>query len=68
MENILAVQFRQVYGLSTCYPANTAAHAVAELAKQKTLTVRELRIARGLGFRVVEVDRFGRPVGDVVDA
>lgn len=51
----LQVFVRSVFGRQTIYPACAQAERVAALANQKTLTDRELKIAREMGFEVVFV-------------
>ena len=48
----ITVRFDRVYGRITCYPVCARACTLATLAKQTTLTPREIRLARELGFTV----------------
>jgi hypothetical protein len=51
----LSAFVRSVYGRQTIYPACDNAQTIAKLANQKTLTQRELTLAKALGFTVVQV-------------
>lgn len=50
---IVHVTMRQVYGTTCIYPSCELAYAFADLAKQKTLTQREIKIIKSLGYRVL---------------
>lgn len=48
----IQVILKTVYGNETIYPVCEKAHAFARLAGQKTLTMREVNIIKGLGYEV----------------
>lgn len=48
----LKVIIKNVYGNETIYPACDQSRLFAELAKQKTLTHREIRIIKELGYTI----------------
>lgn len=52
MEQRITVTARNVYGTTKLYPANSQAHALAEIAGTKTLSVAVLQIAARMGFLV----------------
>lgn len=66
MANIVKIQFRSVYGVDRIYPSCPAASLFAEIAGTKTLEPRTISRIRALGYRVIEVDRFGASVGELV--
>ena len=51
----ITVYSKNVYGRPLIYPANDAAHALAAIAGVKTLSERELNLARELGHTVTFV-------------
>lgn len=53
---IIEVFVRNVYGKPTVYPANAAAELLTELSGLRTLSQRDLDIARELGHTVVHVN------------
>jgi hypothetical protein len=61
----VVVEIRQVYGATLYYAANAQATRLAMLAKTKTLTLTDLRIAARMGFEIRE--NFGRPIVGLVD-
>jgi hypothetical protein len=68
MTNEIKITFKSVYGETKAYPANQQAQNLTDLIGTKTLTHRTLCQAEKMGFLIVEVDRFGRTVGNVVAA
>jgi hypothetical protein len=55
MNAVVLVEVRNVYGRETIYPANDNAERLAAIAGAKTLQLRHLELARGLGLEVREV-------------
>ena len=52
MTSKVIVQVKTVYGIERYYPANDQAYHIANLAKQTTLTDRELRLVAKMGFEL----------------
>lgn len=48
----ITVEFKDVYGVRTCYPVCEAARTFARIAGTKTLTADTLRHVKDLGFTV----------------
>lgn len=48
----IRVTVKQVYGRDVIYPACGISAALALMAKQSTLTMREIRIIKSLGYSV----------------
>lgn len=48
----IQVRFDRVYGNLVCYPVNEHALRLAAIARTKTLSRENLRLARGLGLAV----------------
>jgi len=55
MNQVISVTPKNVYGETKIYPANEQAQALADIAGTKTLTHRTLRIAKEMGFEIVQV-------------
>ena len=66
MNNTAKIQIRSVYGVDHVYPFCEAGKLFAEIAGSKTLTSPTINRIRRLGYRIVEVDRFGGSVGELV--
>lgn len=65
MTNTIAITLKNVYGETKAYPANDQAQRFANLLGTKTLTPSTIKQIEAMGFAIVEVDRFGRTVGNV---
>ncbi len=65
MQTEIQITIKSVYGETKAYPANDQARRLAGMVGTKTLTPSILEQARTMGFRIVEVDRFGQAVGEV---
>ncbi len=52
MNRTVTIRIRDVYGVPTYYPVNSAAHHFAEIAGTKTLRPRDLSVIRELGFTI----------------
>lgn len=50
------VRFKDVYGVTKCYPACTQAERFAAIAGTKTLTPQTLKLIMSIGFMVVPQD------------
>lgn len=48
----ITVEVRNVYGNQTIYPVCETAKKFADLARQKTLTSREIRLIKELGYEI----------------
>ena len=53
----IQVSIKQVYGKETIYPACKQAKLFADLAKQTTLTMREISFIKQLGYEVEVVSQ-----------
>lgn len=54
----IQVTIKNVYGNDTIYPVCPTAKKLAELAKQKTLTSREINLIKSLGYTVEVVPAY----------
>lgn len=61
MPQTITVRVSNVYGQQTIYPVCQTARLLADLAKQKTFTRRELALIEKLGYRV-QVQQVTLPV------
>lgn len=48
----IQVKVKNVYGNETIYPVCATAQAFAELARQKTLTTREINLIKRMGYTI----------------
>ena len=56
----ITVQAKSVYGETKIYPVCVAAKEFASIAGNKTLTRATLAGALRLGFKIIELDRYGQ--------
>ncbi len=64
MENLIQVSSKQVYGVQKFYPFNTLGAQLAEFKNQSTLTQRDIKDLKDMGFRVQLVAEVpGNPQG-----
>lgn len=61
----IEIEIRNVYGRDLAFPANPAAHNLAKLVGQKTISPAQLQIAQQLGHEIGEVrgDKLGAFLG-----
>jgi len=52
MDTIIRIRIRDVYGFPKAYPADVQAERLAQIAKTKTLTRRDLHAAEAMGFTI----------------
>jgi hypothetical protein len=52
MNNTIKVTIKNVYGKETIYPACEASEKFAALAGQKSLTAREIKLIKELGYSI----------------
>jgi len=54
----ISVKIKQVYGKETVYPACKQSEIFAQLARQKTLTKREINLIKDLGYEIIVIQDF----------
>lgn len=54
MDNRIVIEIRDQYGSEVYYPRNEQAHHLATIAGTTTITPRDLKVAKAMGF-IVEV-------------
>jgi hypothetical protein len=52
---VIEVEVRTIYGAPVIYPVSNSAKVLAQIAGTKTLSQRNLELARDLGLRIVDV-------------
>jgi hypothetical protein len=60
------VYVKNIYGRDAIYPANETAMNLCLLAGQKTLTPREIKLIRRLGYKVVQVHAPHKTISDLI--
>jgi hypothetical protein len=62
METTIAITVKDVYGQTLVYPANDQAKRLATMLGTKTFTHAAMCGIEAMGFRILEVDRLGKPI------